>query len=113
MVHPQDQDDPRIKKDLASWAALEAAFKQARGEAENGQAFLENDLRAHAHPTRMEVIRLAAADLAAKLNSLCPACGTPGFWVVDRVDTVPSKRYYFTWSAGGQARYFYQKRERA
>ena len=56
--------------------------------AENGQAFLENDLRAHAHPTRMDVIRLAAADLAAKLNSLCPACGMPGFQVVERLSSL-------------------------
>jgi len=85
VVRPQDQDDPRIKKDIATWAALEAAFYRARGQAENGRAFLENDLRAHAHPTRMEVIRLAAEDLAAKLNSFCPACGAPGFWVVERL----------------------------
>ena len=89
VVRPQGQDDPRIEKGLASWTALEAAFHRARGEAENGQAFLENDLRAHAHPTRMDVIRLAAADLAAKLSSLCAACGAPGFWVVGRVAGLP------------------------
>jgi hypothetical protein len=89
VVRPQGQDDPRIEKGLAGWTALEAAFNQARGEAENGRVFLENDLRAHAHPTRMDVIRLAAVDLAAKLNSFCPACGTPGFWVVERVAGLP------------------------
>lgn len=89
VVRPQGQDDPRIEKDIATWAALEAAFNQARGQAENGRAFLENDARAHAHPTRMEVIRLAAEDLAMKLDSPCPACGTPGFWVVERVAGLP------------------------
>ena len=89
VLRPQSQDDPRIEKGLASWTALEAAFHRARGEAENGQAFLENDLRAHAHPTRMDVIRLAAADLAAKLNSFCPACGAPGFQVVERLSGLP------------------------
>ena len=89
VVRPQSQDDPRIEKGLASWTALEAAFNQARGEAENGRVFLENDLRAHAHPTRMDVIRLVAADLAAKLNSLCPACGAPGFQVVERLSGLP------------------------
>ena len=89
VVRPQGQDDPRIEKGLAGWAALEAAFNQARGAAENGRVFLENDLRAHAHPTRMDVIRLAAADLAAKLNSLCPACGTPGFQVMERLSGLP------------------------
>lgn len=89
VVRPQGQDDPRIEKGLAGWTALEAAFKQARGEAENGRVFLENDLRAHAHPTRMDVIRLATADLAAKLNSLCPACGAPGFQVMERLSGLP------------------------
>lgn len=89
VVRPQGQDDPHIEKGLATWAALEAAFNQARGEAENGQVFLENDLRAHAHPTRMDVIRLAALDLAARLNSLCTACGAPGFWTVERVAGLP------------------------
>ena len=89
VVRPQGQDDPRIEKDITTWAALEAVFNRARGQAENGQAFLEHDVRAHVHPTRMEVIRLAAVDLAAKLNSPCSACGTPGFWIVERVDGLP------------------------
>lgn len=89
VVRPQGQDDPRIEKGLAGWTALEAAFNRARGEAENGRVFLENDLRAHAHPSRMDVIRLAAADLAAKLNSLCPACGAPGFQVMERLSGLP------------------------
>lgn len=85
VVRPQDENDPRIEKDLADWGALEAAFYRARDQAENGQVFVEHDARAHAHPTRREVIRLAAEDLAVKLNSLCPACGTPGFGVVERL----------------------------
>ena len=89
VARPQDQDDPRIEKGIATWAALEAAFLRARGCAENGQVFLEHDLRAHAHATRRDVIRLAAENLAAKLNSLCPACGTPGFWTVERVVGLP------------------------
>lgn len=89
VVRPQGQDDPRIKKDIATWATLEAAFRRACAQAENGQAFLENDLRAHAHPTRRDAIRLAAEDLAMKLDSPCPACGAPGFWVVERLAGLP------------------------
>lgn len=37
----------------------------------------------------MDNIRLAAEDLVKKLCSLCPACGTPGFWIVERVDGLP------------------------
>ena len=89
VVRAQGQDDPRIEKGIATWAALETAFQRARGQAENGRVFLEHDVRAHVHPTRREVIRLAAEDLAAKLNSLCPACGAPGFWSVERVTGLP------------------------
>jgi len=89
VVRPHSEDDTRIEKGLATWDALEAAFQRARGQAENGQVFLENDTRAHAHPTRRDVIRMAAVDLAAKLNSPCPACGAPGFWVVERLAGLP------------------------
>jgi hypothetical protein len=89
VVRPQGQDDPRIEKGLAGWTALEAAFLRASGQADNGQVFLENDVRAHAHPARMDVIRMATVDLAAKLNSRCPVCGAPGFWVVERLRGLP------------------------
>jgi hypothetical protein len=68
---------------------LKAAFAQAREEADLGQVLIENDLRAHAHPTRQDNIRRAAVDLAKRLQSLCPACGTPGFWPVDRIAGLP------------------------
>jgi hypothetical protein len=31
----------------------------------------------------MENIRKATVDLANKMNSLCPQCQTPGFWIKD------------------------------
>ncbi|MFO7542505.1 MAG: DUF6671 family protein [Thiobacillus sp.] len=89
VVRPQAEDDPRIDKGITTWAALEAPFLRACVQAENGQVFLENDSRAHAHPTRMNAIRLAAEDMAAKLASPCPACGTPSFWVMKRVPGLP------------------------
>ena len=89
VVRPQGEDDPRIEKGLDAWAVLEAAFQRARGQAENGRVFLENDVRAHVHPTRREVIRLAAEDLASKLASPCPSCGTPGFSVIERLTGLP------------------------
>ncbi|HSW33828.1 MAG TPA: DUF6671 family protein [Steroidobacteraceae bacterium] len=39
--------------------------------------FLESDLRAHANPTRMAMIRQAAEDLATRYRSPCPRCGAP------------------------------------
>lgn len=51
--------------------------------------YVENDLRAFANPTRMENIRKAAIDLANKMNSVCPECSTPGFWITDMKRGLP------------------------
>lgn len=85
VVRPNHEDDPHILKGIAQWADLESAFHRALSGAESGKIFLETDVRAHANPTRQNTIRAAAEDLAARLNSACPACSAPGFWLVDRV----------------------------
>ena len=89
VVRPTDENDPRIRKGLADWADLQAAFAWALDQSESRRAFIETDVRAHANPTRMENIRLAAEDLVKKLNSRCPACGLPGFGIVERLDGLP------------------------
>lgn len=89
IVRPKSEGDPRLRKGIVDWAELEAAFTWAQAQADNDQVLLETDLRAHANPTRQGTIRQAAEDLAAKLRSNCPACGAPGFWIVDRVTGLP------------------------
>lgn len=89
VVRPGGENDPRLSKGIADWAALAAAFEQARRQSANGQVFLESDLRAHANPARMAMIGRAAEDLVARLRSLCPACGLPGFALVERVAGLP------------------------
>ena len=89
VVRPDGENDPRLRKGIAAWTKLEAAFAWAQAQSASGQVFLETDLRAHANPTRMEVIRRAAGDLVARLRSPCPACGAPGFWLVERVAGLP------------------------
>lgn len=89
VVRPEGENDPRIQKGIAAWAEFEAAFAWARAQSASGEVFLETDLRAHANPTRMENIRLAAEDLVKKLLSPCPACGAPGFWLVEHVAGLP------------------------
>jgi hypothetical protein len=89
VVRPEGENDPRIQKGITTWAELEAAFAGALAESASGVVFLETDLRAHANPTRMDNIRLAAEDLVKKLLSPCPACGAPGFWVVEHVTGLP------------------------
>lgn len=89
VVRPQGEDDPRIEKGIDTWVSLEAAFHRASEAASNGQVFLEHDVRAHMHPSRREVIRQAVENLATKLIALCPACGTPGFGMVERLAGLP------------------------
>ena len=89
VVRPEHEDDPRMRKGIAAWTALEAAFISALAESANGQVFVETDVRAHTNPTRMHIIRLATEDLAKKLCLLCPDCGTPGFGIVERVTGLP------------------------
>lgn len=85
VVRPDGEQGPYICKGIDSWRDLESAFSRAMARSGNGKVFVETDMRASANPTRMEVIGLAAGDLARKLASLCPACATPGFWQVGRV----------------------------
>jgi len=89
VVRPEREDDSRIRKGISSWAELESIFTWALEQSPNGLVFLEVDVRAHANPTRMENIRLAAEDLVKRLRSFCPQCDAPGFWIVDRVAGLP------------------------
>jgi hypothetical protein len=89
VLRPEGQDDPRIHKGIADWPALEAAYTWAARKSASGRVFLEVDSRAHANPTRMDNIRLAAEDLTKKLLSPCPACGLPGFWIVEYIAGLP------------------------
>jgi hypothetical protein len=89
VVRPQDEHDGRFRKGLHTWPQLESAFAWAVGESDSGLVFVETDGRAHANPLRMSNVGVAAADLAARLASLCPACGTPGYWLVENVAGLP------------------------
>lgn len=89
VLRPEGEEDSRIRKGISTWAVLEASFVQAQQQTENGLVFLETDVRAHANPTRQINIRLAAENLAKKLASLCPACGIPGFWLIEREKGLP------------------------
>ena len=89
VMRPAHRDDARIHRDVTSWDALDAGFMRMRAQASNGLVFLETDLRAHANPTRMDMIRRATVDLAARLGARCPACAAPGFWRVERVPGLP------------------------
>ncbi len=51
----------------------------------NDQIWVETDLRAMRNPTRMKVIKEATTKLIDKINSKCPSCSFPGFWVVESI----------------------------
>ena len=85
VVRPAAEDGLPVCKGIDGWSELQAAFQDALQLATNGLVFVESDVRAHANPTRMAMIGLAAEDLAKKLSSLCPACQSPGFATVEHI----------------------------
>ncbi len=89
VLRPDSEQDLRICKGISTWETLHAAFCRALADSADGRVFVETDGRAHANPTRMKTIRRAGEDLARKLSSSCPACATPGFWIVERVPGLP------------------------
>lgn len=91
VLRPKGENDFRFRKGINSWRELEEAFFWALRQSDSGQVFLETDSRAHANPMRMESIRLASEDLLKKIQSVCPVCDTPGFWIVERLPGLPCR----------------------
>ena len=81
VVRPEHHDHPNLIKGIQDHEHLIRAFEVAKQQSSTGMVFVENDLRAFANPTRMELISQATANLVDKLCSLCPACHAPGFWL--------------------------------
>lgn len=92
VVRPDNESDPRVTKGLADWGALREAFDRAQGLSAQGVVFVESDLRAFCNPTRQQLIRAAAENLVTKLQSLCPACGRPGYGPAAPVRGLPCRR---------------------
>jgi hypothetical protein len=89
VLRSQRKDTTTIHKGIADWDQLKTLFDAIRGDSDAGKVFIESDLRAHANPTRMENIRRATVNLAARLNSHCPACQAPGYWAAKAVAGLP------------------------
>lgn len=91
VVRPDHGDHPQVRKGIRDRAALDEAYDEARRRSVDGVVFVENDLRAHRHPTRMAVVAQAASDLVARLRCACPACGRPGFGREGAVPGLPCR----------------------
>lgn len=79
ILRPNDENDPRIRKELTDWDKLRDTFDECRDLSDKGAVFVESDLRAHRNPTRMQNIGAACEDLLARMMRFCPACAAPGF----------------------------------
>ena len=84
VIRPDDEYHPECRKGIKDLKSLKEAFEWATSLSKKGNVFVENDLRAHTNPTRMANILKATQDLSRKINSLCPECESPGFWVTER-----------------------------
>ena len=89
VMRPMGPDDHRIHKGIVDWAGLKTCFDECSAQSDSREVFVEVDLRAFANPGRMQHIAQAAGDLLHRLQSLCPACDTPGFWVTERKPGLP------------------------
>lgn len=89
VLRPNGQDDPRIQKGITDWGRLRACFDQGLAQSSCRQVFVELDLRAFANPGRMQHIEQATGDLLQRIQSGCPACKAPGFWISERTPGLP------------------------
>ena len=89
VIRPDDEYHLECRKGIGTIESLREAYDWAQNLSKNGNVFVENDLRAHANPTRMANILKATKDLAQKMISLCPECDSPGFAITDSKRGLP------------------------
>ena len=87
---PRDDEDI-VFKGIRDYADLLRAFEVCRTASVDSQARLETDMRAHKNPTRVRVLQQLATRLSSRLSVMCPACGSPGFGLVDRRRGLPCR----------------------
>jgi predicted Zn-ribbon and HTH transcriptional regulator len=75
----------RREQDLTKTIAALASYSKS------GQVTIESDMRAHMNPTRMKSLGSLALKLAARLQSRCPECATPGFGETDASPGLPCR----------------------
>ena len=89
VIRPDDEYHQEYRKGIETIESLKEAYDWANNLSKKGNVFVENDLRAHTNPTRMANILKATEDLARKMDSLCPECGSPGFSITENKKGLP------------------------
>lgn len=79
VLRPDGPDGAPVAKGLSDWDGLAAAFDEMQQRSPSRAVFVEHDLRADRHPTRMRMIARAGEDLVERLRTPCAACDWPGF----------------------------------
>jgi len=88
IILKRSKDDvSKVVKGITTLDALERAFKELMSL--NGKVHAQTDMRAMFNPTRMINIEKATIKLIEKLKSACPACGFPGYGVVEVIKGLP------------------------
>jgi hypothetical protein len=90
IVRPVEGYSPLVKgiHDIDDLRSAIAACTEASASA---TVVVENDLRAHHSPTRMQAIARAAERLARRVATLCPRCDAPGWGIVERQPGAPCR----------------------
>jgi hypothetical protein len=91
VLRAESHGSTQLRKGLCSWSSLHAAFEDLQSSSPDARIFVENDLRAHMNPTRMETIEAATADLIQRMLRECPACRSPGFGLITNVPGLPCR----------------------
>ncbi|KEF41631.1 MAG: hypothetical protein ER33_10170 [Cyanobium sp. CACIAM 14] len=76
-------------KGIRDPAGLAEALRRCAEASPEGRVRLETDMRAHCNPTRLGVIRTLAFKLVRRIARPCPACGAPGWGLVERLAGLP------------------------
>ena len=87
--HQPDDDKPLIFKGIRAKGELEKAVSSAATLSKDERALIRTDMRAHMNPCRMAALNRLAQKLCARLTSLCPHCGSPGFGMVEIAQGLP------------------------
>ncbi len=76
-------------KGIQTRADLGEAIRSGAAASADAKALVQTDMRAHQNPTRMAAIGRLTERLAQRLMAFCPACGMPGFGLVEVVKGLP------------------------